>query len=86
MNIPEELYPLFKSLYRYHLFQIEKYPEILIEKEKEIMSKRIAQATPHQLWILTENWETWKTEYCIETEKKDAEMFQQIEKEIQELN
>lgn len=82
----DNIYFTLKSLYRYHLFKTEKYPDILLEKEEEILSERLSKCNIDEIYYIVTNWNDWSFNYKIETELNDIVLFKTIDKEIKEIN
>ncbi len=86
MTTTEKLNLTLRSLFRYTMMMENKYPNLLVEMESQILDNRIASLSEEEILFIENNFSNMYKEYIQASEVEDACFAVRINKSISKIN
>jgi Txe/YoeB family toxin of Txe-Axe toxin-antitoxin module len=81
-----KVHSMMRSLFRLLGFKEMQSPEILIQQEQEIFSRRISELNSEEISYFVDNWSSYYKHQLVQQELDDHHLVSQIERELLDLN
>jgi len=81
-----KVYSVLKSLFRYSKLKALQAPKILFQNEEAMLSKRIRDLSPEEVYIVVTSWEEFKKQQSIQDEIQDKQLDDDIARYNQSIN
>lgn len=82
----ETLYSAIRSLCRFRLMKDEKYPDVLLETEQEILNGRLKKLSKEDISYINNNFDKLYQQYIIDHHADEFNFMDKINKEMKSWN
>ena len=85
-NSKEKIYNLLRSLFRYSKLKEMDAPEVLFENEGKMITRRVRDLSPEEMFLAITSWEQFSKEQAIQDEIQNKKLDADLNQYYQTMN